>query len=32
MLEFGLLQTSDGHQFLLPRPRIRHGRDVDYDH
>jgi hypothetical protein len=21
-LEFGLLQTSDGHQFLLPRPKI----------
>ena len=24
-LEFGLLQTSDGHQFLLPRPRIAQG-------
>jgi hypothetical protein len=24
-LEFGLLQTSDGHQFLLPRPRIQLG-------
>ena len=24
-LEFGLLQTSDGHQFLLPRPRIQQG-------
>ncbi|HWQ69421.1 MAG TPA: hypothetical protein VN494_05605, partial [Patescibacteria group bacterium] len=24
-LEFGLLQTSDGHQFLLPRPRIEQG-------
>lgn len=24
-LEFGLLQTSDGHQFLLPRPRIEDG-------
>jgi len=24
-LEFGLLQTSDGHQFLLPRPRLQHG-------
>jgi hypothetical protein len=23
--EFGLLQTSDGHQFLLPRPRIQQG-------
>lgn len=24
-LEFGLLQTSSGHQFLLPRPRIQQG-------
>jgi hypothetical protein len=23
--EFGLLQTSDGHQFLLPRPRVQQG-------
>jgi hypothetical protein len=27
-LEFGLLQTSDGHQFLLPRPRIAQGATV----